>query len=332
MEKLISVIIPVYNVQEYLERCVRSVVYQTYKNLEIILVDDGSTDKSGTMCDEFQKKYNRIAVIHKQNGGLSDARNAGMVFAKGDYIAFLDSDDYIHHQMYEILVQQLEYHDADIAECAYKKVWKYNTDFCYESAWVKIMNAEEAILANYRWEHFTSVVCNKVFKRDLIVNMRFPVGKIHEDEFFTYKALFAAKKLVHVGLPMYYYQQRAGSIIGAGISLKSLCAIEAYKERLIFFENNTEIYKRGFEHLLKQIHDRLFCLAVYDKRPMKEWKVIFDAYTREILSLDHNMLLKVRPKMRRSLYLMRFSKTLYRWKYVFLHRKRKKSPEKLSPS
>lgn len=117
--KLLSVIIPVYNVEQYLERCVLSVVYQTYHNLEILLIDDGSQDQSGKICDQLSQKYKRIRVIHKKNEGLSDARNKGLDLAKGEYITFLDSDDYIHPETYSILISQLETANADIVEGKY---------------------------------------------------------------------------------------------------------------------------------------------------------------------------------------------------------------------
>ena len=119
--KLLSVIIPVYNVKPYLEKCVESIVDQTYHNLQIILVDDGSTDGSQTICDELAQKDSRIVVIHKENGGLSTARNVGMDRAKGDYIAFVDSDDWLERNMYEVLINQLEAHDADLVACSKKK-------------------------------------------------------------------------------------------------------------------------------------------------------------------------------------------------------------------
>lgn len=122
MEELISIIIPVYNVEEYLSACLKSVIGQTYKNLEIIVVDDGSTDKSGMICDEYCNRDNRITVIHKKNGGLSDARNAGLKAAKGQYIGFVDSDDWIAPEMYEILYQSCKMYEADISFARYKDV------------------------------------------------------------------------------------------------------------------------------------------------------------------------------------------------------------------
>ena len=124
MSKKISIIVPIYNVEQYLDKCVESLVNQTYKNLEIILVDDGTKDKSGEMADLWSIKDDRIKVIHKKNGGLSDARNAGIKIATGEYITFMDSDDYINYRMYEILMNNLEKYNADISVCAVKKVYK----------------------------------------------------------------------------------------------------------------------------------------------------------------------------------------------------------------
>ena len=167
--KLLSVIIPVYNVEQYLERCVLSVVYQTYRNLEILLIDDGSKDNSGEICDQLARSYNRIRVLHKENGGLSDARNAGLSLAKGEYITFLDSDDYIHPETYSILISQMEENEADITECRTVKVYStFPPMLKIEAAQIIRMNREEAMLSSYDWKYFTAVVWNKIYKREIV--------------------------------------------------------------------------------------------------------------------------------------------------------------------
>ena len=321
--KLISVIIPVYNVEDYLERCVLSVVFQTYKNLEIILVNDGSTDKSGYICDTLKDKFARIRVIHKENGGLSDARNAGMDAATGEYIAFLDSDDYIHRDMYSFLVKCLERHEADIAECDYVKCWGFMTDATLECGGLVEAEPEEAMAANYQWTRFYSTVWNKIYKTELLKDIRFVVGKIHEDEFFTYKVFYKAKKLVYIHNKMLYYQQRVTSIMGSGVTEKSAAhTIEAYTERLAYDrEHNQELYGIGRKRLAELLFGRLNSI-MSDKRPWNQKKKAFYIIAEELAELsadvsiassnEHRKMMKIYRKMyRTNKFLFRIAYTAY---------------------
>lgn len=232
---LISVIVPIYKVEEYLDRCVQSIVDQTYKNLEIILVDDGSPDRCPAMCDEWASKDSRIRVIHKQNGGLSDARNAGMDVACGEYIAFVDSDDWIHPQFVESLYRAVEEHGAQLAACGVRFVYS-EADTAEEQnvALSTAYTAEQALETLILGKGFRAVAWNKLYHRSLLEGERFPVGKYHEDEFFTYKVIGKADKLTFVETEMYFYLQRNSGIMGS-VSLKHLEALDAYKERLDYF-------------------------------------------------------------------------------------------------
>ena len=199
--KKISVIVPIYKVEKYIHRCIDSIINQTYKNLEIILVDDGSPDSCPRICDEYAKKDKRIKVIHKENGGLSDARNKGVDIATGDYIAFVDSDDYIHPNMYEVLIYELEKNNSDIALCKYKIVYekskiKTEIDGKFE---VYSLNNLQALDSMYGKDGVDFIVAwNKLYKKDLFNKIRYPVGKIHEDEYTTYKLLFASKNVIYI--------------------------------------------------------------------------------------------------------------------------------------
>lgn len=212
-EELISIIIPIYNVEEYLEDCIESVIQQTYKNLEIILVDDGSTDNCLNICNKYKKKDNRIKIIHKENAGLSDARNVGIEFSTGQYIAFVDSDDFIEIDMYEILYQDLKDNRADIIGCDY---YIYNTLKFSKSDIItkekKIMSTEEALIEMSKLRGFGVIACNKLYKRQIFDEIRFPIGKTSEDWFIMYKILDKAKKIVYNPIAKYYYRQRADSI------------------------------------------------------------------------------------------------------------------------
>lgn len=234
---LISVIVPVYKVEKYLDRCVQSIVDQTYRNLEIILVDDGSPDNCGAMCDAWAAKDSRIKVIHKENGGLSDARNAGMTVAMGEYIGFIDSDDYISQDMYQLLYDQMYADGSDIAACGVEMVFE---DGSSSRTLTKegncVLNAKEAMEAIVAESWLKQPVWYKLYKSEQIRDIPFPVGKYHEDVFWSYRAIARAKKVSVFDTPCYFYIQRGGSIMGEGYSLKRLDAIEAKQQRLEFLK------------------------------------------------------------------------------------------------
>ena len=204
MEKdLISIIIPVYNVEKYLKECVDSVRKQTYKNLEIILIDDGSKDNSGKLCDELAKEDNRIKVIHKENGGLSDARNVGIENATGEYIQFIDSDDFVEKDMIEILHNDICQEKADVSMCSlylYKDGEK-TTDASYKR---EIFNKELVLKEILLDERVRSYAWNKMFKKSLFESIRFPKGKVFED-IYTMSPIFQkANKIVFNDIPLDY--------------------------------------------------------------------------------------------------------------------------------
>ena len=201
--KLLSVIIPVYNVKPYLEKCVESIVDQTYHNLQIILVDDGSTDGSQTICDELAQKDSRIVVIHKENGGLSTARNVGMDRAKGDYIAFVDSDDWLERNMYEVLINQLEAHDADLVACSFYECKGDEKKAVGDSKNISVFNTEE-IFINKNQLRF--LVWNKVFRRSFVEKLRFVPGQVYEDFHFCRQVFLKTKQLIYLDVPFYDYR------------------------------------------------------------------------------------------------------------------------------
>lgn len=243
MKDLVSVIVPVYNVEKYLNRCVESIVQQTYKYLEIILVDDGSPDKCPNICDEWSKRDDRILVIHKTNGGLSDARNAGLSIATGEYIAFVDSDDWIHAEYIEHLYTAIKNHKVDIAACDIYWVYMESTLDEINKPMVKVYSTEEALETLINGETFRAVAWNKLYHKDLLNGELFEVGRYHEDEFFTYRILAKSKRMAFVNEKLYYYFQREGSIMNS-ISSKHLDALDAYIYRINYFENHySKLYK-----------------------------------------------------------------------------------------
>lgn len=244
MEKLISVVVPVYNVELYLEKCIESIINQTYKNLEIILVDDGATDRSGKICDDYSQKDSRIKVIHKQNGGLSEARNAGIEIACGDYIAFVDSDDFIHPKMYETMMNIMRKDHSDMIVCGITPV----SDQAEIDQNMKIPNDSDRIVNGVEFQHMyfdrkyaqTVVVAwNKLYSRRMFQTLRFPKGKLHEDEYTTYKITYPCKQISYVETGFYYYVTRSTSIMGS-FTEKRFDLLLSYIERMKYFSDRKE--------------------------------------------------------------------------------------------
>ena len=243
---LISVIVPVYKVEAYLEKCVYSILNQTYKELEIILVDDGSPDECGKICDNLILVDRRIKALHKENGGLSDARNVGMLHANGAYYMFIDSDDFIHPRMISILMDCLSENNGDIAVCNFESIQDdYRMEEFEEIKTTPIIIEEEADRRYYFLEdtytQFT-VAWNKLYKRELFEDITFPKGKVHEDEFTTYKLLHKAKKVIYMDAKLYFYVQRSNSIMAEGFNEKSLYRLEAYLERMNYYKKEHNMY------------------------------------------------------------------------------------------
>ncbi len=218
--ELISVIIPIYKVEKYLARCVDGVLAQVYTELEIILVDDGSPDRCGEMCDEYARRDARVTVIHKPNGGLSDARNAGLAAAHGDYITFIDSDDYISEDhisgLYEALTEE---QDCDISVCDY--LYAYEEDAGIRtgpSPYRKmkaqaVMSAHDALADFIYQDHFDSASFAKLFRASVFAGITFPAGRVHEDVMTIYKAFLKSRRVVFSPRTTYFYVQRSGSIL-----------------------------------------------------------------------------------------------------------------------
>lgn len=241
MSSLISIIVPIYKVEQYLDRCIQSIVRQTYQNLEIILVDDGSPDNCSQICDEWAKIDSRIKVIHKENGGLSDARNAGMQIATGEWIGFVDSDDWIHPRMYEKLHETMENKEADISVCQFvkrtdinEKDFEVGTNTVHEVVYQTEAALKELILDRA----VKQVVWNKLYRRDVLQDIYFEVGKYNEDEFWSYQVIANAKKITTIDFIGYFYFQRTDSIIGEKYSLRRLDGLEGKERRLEFIKKN----------------------------------------------------------------------------------------------
>lgn len=260
---LISVIVPVYRVEEYLERCVKSILSQTYKNLEVILVDDGSPDQCPAICDACAEKDARVKVIHQENKGLSGARNAGIDAASGEYLAFVDSDDYVSPHFIEELYQLLQDTGCAIGQCRFScvkgdgLVEEGDSAFCIyrgESLMEQLYGPEEKATCFV-------VAWNKLYWAELFkeTGIRYPEGRIHEDEATTYRLFHEAKKLAFLDRALYgYYTENGGSITSV-FSAKRLQWLTAHEERIAFFKKN------GYEKLLPAAYRKLCdaCITFY---------------------------------------------------------------------
>ena len=230
---LISVIVPIYKVEQYLDRCVESLIHQTYQNLEIILVDDGSPDQCPAMCDAWAKKDSRIKVIHKKNGGLSDARNAGMEIASGQYMGFVDSDDWVEPDMYRFLYQHMQDTTSDIVSGGVRYVWEngFPSRTMTYSGEPLTFTRQEAMASLINETALVVPVWNKLYSREVIGYIRFPVGKINEDEFWSWQIIARANRISSVPDVFYNYLQRGGSIMSQQLLKQPLHAIEAKCQR-----------------------------------------------------------------------------------------------------
>lgn len=223
----LSIIVPVYQVEAHIDECITSILDQTFRDFELILVDDGSLDRCPAICDAYAQKDSRIRVIHHKNQGLSAARNTGLQAARGDYIGFVDSDDFIEASMYEKLLDNLEREKADISVCGRYKVWGDKKIQEQKSNVYKVMDSAQALaLMNTNvLGYFDVAAWDKIYKRSCFKGIEFPEGKLCEDWFVMYKLFFNARRIVYDSIPLYNYRQRTGSIThGKKVNTMSLVA------------------------------------------------------------------------------------------------------------
>lgn len=228
---LISVIVPVYNVAQYLEKSIASIQKQTYQNLEIILVDDGATDESSRLCDSIAEQDDRVSVLHKKNEGLSQARNDGMKQAHGDYLIFIDSDDYIHPEMIKNLYEQLVKEEADVSSCGVMNVYANGESPQSANQDDYFVCDSQTFLKEYLiGEKIPGTICNKLIKREIATALSFPKGLIYEDAYYHFDLIKLAKKYVVNTKPYYYYFHRGDSITTKPYAEKDLAYIDIYQK------------------------------------------------------------------------------------------------------
>lgn len=233
MNDLISVIIPIYGVEKYLSQCIETVISQTYKNIEIVLVDDGSKDRCPKICDEYANKDDRVIVIHKKNGGLSDARNAGIKVAKGKYITFIDSDDYIAFNYIEYLYELIIKNNADMSVCQRNDVNENGIEIGAKKKYKDylIENTFMAMSFLFTKDELDTVAWGKLYKTSMFNDVEYPYGKYHEDVFTTYRLIAKCKRVAIGAGELYYYRHRYESIQTQSFSKKHLDGVEGNIER-----------------------------------------------------------------------------------------------------
>lgn len=239
MNPKISIIVPIYNVENFIHECIDSIIGQTFKEFELILVNDGSTDRSGEICDEYSKKDIRIRVVHKENGGQSSARNTGISLVQGDYIGFIDSDDWVQQNMYQVLYEKAIETDADIIACNIVEYHKDSTKrlYCNDPS-DRLFERDAALKEIYLNERLTFSPCNKLYKRKLFKELRFKEGSILEDMDFAYRIIHKSNNIFYTGKPMYFYRYNDQSTMRKTFSKKRLDEYQVRKDMYQFYLAN----------------------------------------------------------------------------------------------
>lgn len=288
-EKIISVIIPVYNIEKYIEKCITSVINQTYEKLQIILIDDGSTDKSGLICDEFAARDDRIIVIHKENGGLSSARNAGLDIARGEYIGFVDGDDYIDKGMYEYLYNLVINYGADISICGYVSVENghYSNSNNNHKKDVRVYKGQEKYNLITGLKTIDIVAWNKLFKKKVFDYVRFETKRLHEDQWTMPYVVHNSDVIVKGEEEYYFYINRDDSITGKKVSPKRMWdLLDSLRNTSLFFKQNNlfPAQKEEVRHLCNYIlfyYKRANIDFDNPKEIKKQLKELFDSVFKE---------------------------------------------------
>lgn len=302
---LISVIVPVYNVEQYLDECVSSIINQTYRNIEIILVDDGSTDDSSSKCDVWAEKDARIRVIHKTNGGLSDACNAGLDICRGEYIGFVDSDDLIEHSMYETMLEALTREGADLCCCGLL-VFGDRSEV-YHNPKYTVGNASKMLGLVYSDTVFPVCAYSKLYKSSCWSELRFPVGKICEDAFTAYRILDASERIVHIPDPFYHYRIRANSIMTTAFRAQRMDEEEAWRANYEFMrENYPEHRKKSYDFYLQKVNRLIHEIPVASiARYKKEYDYLYGILSKKTAYILFMSELSLKKRLKLCLDILR---------------------------
>ena len=316
----VSVIVPIYNAESYLEKCVNSIINQTERDIQIILVDDGSTDKSPQICDELSLKDDRIVVFHKKNGGLSSARNKGLENAKADYVCFIDSDDIIAPYYVEHLLSLIEKYDCDVAVGKFETFTDKDPSFDNIDNDVEIVEGKNAIDKLFGKSYVTATIaCNKVYKKSLFDDIKFPEGKINEDEATAYRIFYKTERVAFSNSVVYGYYMRDNSITKSKFSKRNFDFLEIAWERCMFFKERGE--ERYYYLFLK-----IYCWTLLEFSE-KTKKILGDSKKSKELVKEFKEKSKI---LKKSLYISKSKRIaigLIRWfpsLYFLLKKKQKR--------
>lgn len=281
----VSIIVPIYNIEKYIEKCIKSLIVQSYSNLEILLVNDGSTDGSMLTCNCYQEKDNRIKIINKKNGGLSSARNAGLKVARGKYYVFIDGDDYVHPEFIERLLRGVNESGADIAACGIHIVnekndetsvlatgAKYALSNPFNDEILQSIEVEKRYYKNRKYGFWYVVSWNKIYKAEIFDELKYDEGMIYEDEFLFHKLIRKSRNIKFIPDKLYYYVQRENGITSAKKSGERFHFLtEIYDSRMECYkrENNIELQVLCSEKYLRQIVSKFYLLDDRQKQEVK---------------------------------------------------------------
>lgn len=301
----ISLIVPCYNIRKYLPRCIESILAQTYKNLEIILISDGSTDGTDEVIREYAKKDSRIIPIFKQNSGVSDTRNRGLDIATGDYIGFVDGDDYIEPEMYETLLKNAIENNADISHCGYQMVFPSRVDYYYNTGKKVIQDNMKGIRDIIVGDYVEPSPCIKIYRKNIVNNLRMPINiKINEDVLFNFYAFVNSKKSVYEDLPFYHYILRKGSAATSKINQNKLF-------------DPVRVRKEIFEYSLKNLDNEIQSVAYssYLNSIINLYRVVSNSKLKEYK--EESFILKAQIKEIKGKFML--SKRIKTERFLFFH-------------
>lgn len=323
MKPIISIIVPIYNVDKYLSRCIESILNQSFKEFELILVDDGSSDNSGEICDIYASKDDRVKVLHKENGGVSSARNVGVKASNGEYIGFVDPDDYIDKEIYYQLYKLCIDNDCDIAICRFNREINGKLQNIGSTEEIIELNNIEAMNELFKGNLYRFSLCNKLFSKKCFNNVSFPEGRIHEDLSSTYKLFANSKKAIYIDYCGYVYVRRENSILTSTYNEKRLQAFIGWAEIIDFMSKNysdvieqviaTFIYwcVDSISYILEQVDNyndikkylntiRIYTIKYYSY--IKQNKILSLKYKLKIIIFNLNIyLLILQKKLNRDL-------------------------------
>lgn len=299
---VISIIVPVYKAEKYIHRCVNSILAQTFVDFELILVNDGSPDNCGLICNEYANKDSRIIVIHKKNGGPAEARNVALDIAKGEFIGFVDSDDYIASDMYEKLLDASVSNQANISMCGRYDVFANEIKPSFSFNGNEIWESKKAIENLLTWNNIDSAPCDKLFKKNLFDQVKFPVGRFCEDIFVLPQLLFNAKKIVHIGESKYFYFHRSDSRSVNILYEKQINdLLDAFQTVLDFILNKYPDLRFKAENFCNQGLILLlnnFQNDIIRKENQKSYKIVRRLFFRNIISIFLNSNIDIGQKIK----------------------------------